>query len=51
MRSRLLPPTARELADTSGHFQTAYIVMGNFSKVDRVDYVRTMLRLPDGGTM
>ncbi|CAK9783619.1 unnamed protein product [Cutaneotrichosporon oleaginosum] len=35
----------------NGHFQTAYIVMGDFSKVDRVDYVRTMLRLPDGGTI
>ncbi|BEI82219.1 hypothetical protein CcaverHIS002_0300870 [Cutaneotrichosporon cavernicola] len=35
----------------NGHLQTAYIVMGDFSKVDRVDYVRTMLRLPDGGTI
>lgn len=38
-------------ANHSGHLQTAYIVVGNFSKTDNVEYVRTMIRVPDGGTM
>lgn len=35
----------------SGHLQTAYSVVGNFNNVDKVEYVRTLLRLPDGGTV
>jgi hypothetical protein len=35
----------------SGHLQTAYCVVGNFNNVDKVDYERRLLRLPDGGTL
>ncbi|KAH9854129.1 AB-hydrolase YheT [Lenzites betulinus] len=35
----------------SGHLQTGYCVMGDFSKVDRVEYDRTLLRTLDGGTI
>ena len=35
----------------SGHLQTIYSVMGDFTKVDKVEYVRTYLRVPDGGTL
>lgn len=34
-----------------GHLQTFYCVAGNFNEIDKVDYVRTTLRLPDGGTV
>ncbi|TFY51921.1 hypothetical protein EVJ58_g10305 [Rhodofomes roseus] len=35
----------------SGHLQTAYSVVGDFSKVDTVEYERTLLRTLDGGTL
>ncbi|KZT68995.1 AB-hydrolase YheT [Daedalea quercina L-15889] len=35
----------------NGHLQTAYAVMGDFSKIDRVEYDRTLLRTLDGGTI
>ncbi|KAF9819565.1 hypothetical protein IEO21_02029 [Rhodonia placenta] len=35
----------------SGHLQTGYSVVGDFSKVDKVDYERTTLRTLDGGTI
>jgi predicted alpha/beta-fold hydrolase len=31
--------------------QTAYAVVGNFNNVDKVEYERELIRLPDGGTM
>ncbi|KAI0318948.1 AB-hydrolase YheT [Amylostereum chailletii] len=34
-----------------GHMQTLYSVLGDFSKVDKVVYDRTLLRLKDGGTI
>ncbi|RXK38700.1 hypothetical protein M231_04010 [Tremella mesenterica] len=39
------------LTEHSGHFQTIYSVIGDFTKVDKVEYRRTYLRVPDGGTM
>ncbi|KAI5124550.1 hypothetical protein M0805_003072 [Coniferiporia weirii] len=35
----------------SGHLQTGYCVVGDFSQVDKVVYDRTLLRLKDGGTI
>ncbi|KAF7304864.1 AB hydrolase-1 domain-containing protein [Mycena kentingensis (nom. inval.)] len=35
----------------SGHLQTIYCVVGDFSKVDVLQYKRQLLRLTDGGTM
>ncbi|ORY25059.1 Alpha/Beta hydrolase protein [Naematelia encephala] len=35
----------------NGHLQTMYSVVGNFSKVDIVQYTRTYLRAPDNGTI
>ncbi|KZT72311.1 AB-hydrolase YheT [Daedalea quercina L-15889] len=35
----------------SGHLQTAYSVVGDFSKIDKVEYDRTLLRTLDGGTL
>ncbi|KAG8988341.1 hypothetical protein FRB90_002816 [Tulasnella sp. 427] len=35
----------------NGHAQTAYCVVANFDAVDTVVYKRTLLRLPDGGTI
>lgn len=35
----------------SGHLQTIFSVIGNFTTVDHVTYRRTYLRLPDGGTL
>ncbi|GBE81054.1 AB-hydrolase YheT [Sparassis latifolia] len=35
----------------SGHLQTGYSVVGDFSKVDKVEYDRTFLRTLDGGTI
>ncbi|WWC66635.1 uncharacterized protein I206_100538 [Kwoniella pini CBS 10737] len=35
----------------NGHLQTFYTVLGDFTKVDKVHYIRTYLRLPDGGTI
>ncbi|KAJ9107886.1 hypothetical protein QFC19_002629 [Naganishia cerealis] len=35
----------------SGHLQTAYSVVGNFKNVDKVEYERELIRVPDGGTM
>ncbi|KAI0646954.1 AB-hydrolase YheT [Trametes meyenii] len=35
----------------SGHLQTAYCVVGDFSKIDRVEYDRKLLRTLDGGTI
>ncbi|CAL1704788.1 unnamed protein product [Somion occarium] len=35
----------------SGHLQTLYCVLGDFSKIDKVEYDRTLLRLLDGGTI
>ncbi|TFK54905.1 AB-hydrolase YheT [Heliocybe sulcata] len=34
-----------------GHVQTGYCVIGDFSKVDKVEYDRKLLRLKDGGTL
>ncbi|KAI0065353.1 AB-hydrolase YheT [Artomyces pyxidatus] len=36
---------------SSGHLQTGYAVVGDFSKVDKVVYDRTLLELKDGGTL
>ena len=35
----------------SGHFQTIWCSLGDFSTVDPVHYSRTFLRVPDGGTI
>lgn len=35
----------------TGHAQTGYCVVADFDAVDTVVYKRTMLRLPDGGTI
>ncbi|WVQ80965.1 hypothetical protein IAT38_003072 [Cryptococcus sp. DSM 104549] len=35
----------------NGHLQTLFTVTGDFTKIDRVHYIRTYLRLPDGGTI
>ncbi|KAG8954249.1 hypothetical protein FRC04_000472 [Tulasnella sp. 424] len=35
----------------TGHAQTAYCVVADFESVDTVVYKRTLLRLPDGGTI
>ncbi|KAI0082681.1 AB-hydrolase YheT [Panus rudis PR-1116 ss-1] len=35
----------------SGHLQTLYCVVGDFSNVDKVEYDRTLLRTLDGGTI
>ncbi|KAF8136337.1 AB-hydrolase YheT [Boletus edulis] len=35
----------------SGHMQTLYSVVGDFSHRDKVNYKRTFLRLKDGGTL
>jgi hypothetical protein len=35
----------------SGHMQTLYSVVGDFSQTDKVSYKRTFLRLKDGGTL
>ncbi|KAJ3540917.1 hypothetical protein NMY22_g4105 [Coprinellus aureogranulatus] len=35
----------------NGHLQTLYCVFGNFSKVDRMSYLRKYLQTPDGGTL
>ncbi|KAF9514118.1 hypothetical protein BS47DRAFT_1316969 [Hydnum rufescens UP504] len=34
-----------------GHLQTIFVVVGDFSKVDKVTYERTLIRTPDGGTL
>lgn len=36
---------------TSGHFQTIWCTLGDFSNIDLVPYKRTLLRVPDGGSM
>ncbi|KAJ6531865.1 AB-hydrolase YheT [Mycena capillaripes] len=35
----------------SGHLQTAYSLLGDFTKIDQVWYQRRLLRLLDGGTL
>ncbi|OSD01613.1 AB-hydrolase YheT [Trametes coccinea BRFM310] len=35
----------------SGHLQTAYCVVGDFSKIDKVEYDRKLMRTLDGGTI
>ncbi|KAJ1305168.1 hypothetical protein OPQ81_000199 [Rhizoctonia solani] len=35
----------------SGHIQTAFCVVADFTKVDEILYERTLLSLPDGGTI
>lgn len=35
----------------SGHFQTIWCALGDFEKHDLVTYTRTLIGLPDGGTM
>ncbi|KAI0637069.1 AB-hydrolase YheT [Trametes polyzona] len=35
----------------SGHLQTAYCVVGDFSKIDKVEYDRKLIRTLDGGTI
>ena len=42
---------APELTTCSGHLQTIFSVIGNFTTVDAVTYRRTYLRVPDGGTL
>ncbi|CAE6492685.1 unnamed protein product [Rhizoctonia solani] len=34
-----------------GHLQTAFCVAGDFTKVDEILYERTLLSIPDGGTL
>ncbi|CAE6422363.1 unnamed protein product [Rhizoctonia solani] len=34
-----------------GHVQTAFCVVGDFTRVDEILYERTLLSLPDGGTI
>lgn len=35
----------------SGHLQTIYSALGDFSSVDKVDYKRKVILVPDGGTI
>ncbi|KAI0344177.1 AB-hydrolase YheT [Trametopsis cervina] len=35
----------------NGHMQTGYCVIGDFSRVDKVEYERTLIRTVDGGTL
>ncbi|TBU32393.1 AB-hydrolase YheT [Dichomitus squalens] len=35
----------------SGHLQTAYCVVGDFTKIDKVEYDRKLIRTLDGGTL
>ncbi|KAI0941687.1 hypothetical protein AcW1_003505 [Taiwanofungus camphoratus] len=35
----------------SGHLQVAYCVFGDFSRIDKIEYDRTLLRTVDGGTI
>ncbi|KAI8998729.1 AB-hydrolase YheT [Trametes punicea] len=35
----------------NGHLQTAYCVIGDFSRIDKVEYDRKLLRTLDGGTI
>nr|ODN87572.1 anon-23da protein [Cryptococcus depauperatus CBS 7841] len=35
----------------NGHLQTFFTIAGNFANIDKVHYIRTYLRLPDGGTI
>jgi len=35
----------------SGHFQTAYSALGDYTKVYRIEYERKFLNVPDGGTI
>lgn len=35
----------------SGHLQTVYVVSGDFTKIDKVTYERTLIRTPEGGTL
>ncbi|KAJ7685180.1 Alpha/Beta hydrolase protein [Mycena polygramma] len=35
----------------SGHLQTVFCVVGDFSKIDRLQYNRKLIRLVDGGTI
>jgi len=35
----------------SGHLQTLYCVLGDFSKIDKVEYDRKLLKTVDGGTL
>jgi len=39
------------LAHPSGHFQTIWCSLGDFEKQDIIDYTRTLIEAPDGGTM
>lgn len=34
-----------------GHLQTGYVVAADFSHVDKVIYERTLIRVPEGGTL
>ncbi|KAJ7219250.1 Alpha/Beta hydrolase protein [Mycena pura] len=36
---------------SSGHLQTIFCVVGDFSKIDRLQYNRKLLRLVEGGTL
>lgn len=36
---------------SNGHFQTLYCVLGNFSKEDRMSYLRRYIKVGDGGTL
>lgn len=44
-----IPKATRWLA--SGHLQTVYSVLGDFSRVDEVEYKRKVFLTPDGGTV
>ncbi|KAF9506562.1 hypothetical protein BS47DRAFT_1352637 [Hydnum rufescens UP504] len=35
----------------NGHFQTIWCALGDFTTVDHVPYTRTLIRVPDGGTL
>ncbi|KAL7418672.1 hypothetical protein Q5752_006355 [Cryptotrichosporon argae] len=48
---RLEEQGARRRLTPSGHLQTLWTVVGDFTKVDCVEYERTYLRVPDGGTI
>lgn len=36
---------------SNGHIQTGYLVAADFTKVDKIVYERTLIRVPDGGTL
>ncbi|POW09915.1 hypothetical protein PSHT_08912 [Puccinia striiformis] len=45
----IIGPNAFFSPTPCGHLQTIYSAIGNFSKIDRVEYERRMIRVKDGG--